>query len=134
MNPYLRPFVHGDCAAKKTGREWDGGGLFWQLEPACCPEITLKQWVILLGQVQVVVHQAGPCNQVVCIKWASLVVQWLSLIKSPPPKQQTWVQSLILEDSLQEDMATHWSILAQEMLCLEEPGGLQSLGFQKSQT
>lgn len=46
MNPYLRPFVHGDCAAKKTGREWDGGGLFWQLEPSYCPEVTLKQWVI----------------------------------------------------------------------------------------
>ena len=81
-----------------------------------------------------VVHQAGPCNQVVCTKWASLVVQWLSLIKSLPPKQQTWVQSLILEDSLEEEMATHWSILAQEILWIEEPGGLQSLGSQKSQT
>ena len=98
MNPYPRPFVQGDCAAKKTGREWEECGLFWQLEPACCPEVTLKQWIILLSQVQAVAHQAGPCNQVVCSKWASLVVQWLSLIKSPPPTQETWVQSLIPED------------------------------------
>ena len=62
------------------------------------------------------------------------VAQWLSLLKSPPPKQETWVQSLILEDPLEEEMATHWSILAWEILWTEEPGGLQSLGMQKSQT
>ena len=31
-------------------------------------------------------------------------------------------------------MATHSSILAWEIPCTEEPGGLQSMGWQQSQT
>ena len=35
--------------------------------------------------------------------------------------------------SLEEDMATHSSILAWRIPWTEEPGGLQSMGSQKSQ-
>ena len=35
---------------------------------------------------------------------------------------------------LEKEMATHSSILAWEILQTEEPGGLQSMGSQKSQT
>ena len=38
------------------------------------------------------------------------------------------------EDPLEEGMATHSSILAWRILWTEEPGGLQSFGFAKSQT
>ena len=38
------------------------------------------------------------------------------------------------EDPLEEEIATHSSILAWEILWTEEPGGLQSMGSQKSQT
>ena len=48
--------------------------------------------------------------------------------------QETPVQSLGWEDSLEEKTATHPSILAWEILWTEEPGGLQSMGSQKSQT
>ena len=41
-----------------------------------------------------------------------------------------WVQSLDWEDSLEEEMATHPSILAWEIPWTEEPGGLQSTGSQ----
>ena len=34
------------------------------------------------------------------------------------------------EDPLEEDMATHSSILAWKILWTEEPGGLQSMGSQ----
>ena len=40
--------------------------------------------------------------------------------------QETWVQSLGLEDPLEEEMATHSSILAGKILWTEEPGGLYS--------
>ena len=43
------------------------------------------------------------------------------------------VWSLSLEDSLEEGMSTHSSILAREIPWTEEPGGLQSVGSQ-SQT
>ena len=42
-----------------------------------------------------------------------------------------WVQSLGLEDPLEEGMATHASILAWRMLWIEEPSGLQSTGSQR---
>ena len=46
--------------------------------------------------------------------WASLVVQ---LVKNVPAMWDTWVQSLGWEDPLEEDMATHSSILAWEIQC-----------------
>ena len=48
--------------------------------------------------------------------------------------QEVWVQSLGQEDPLEKEMATHSSILAWRIPRTEEPGGLQSLGSQKSQT
>ena len=45
------------------------------------------------------------------------------------------VQSLGREDALEEEMATHSSMLAWEILCTDKPGGLQSIhGVTKSQT
>ena len=41
------------------------------------------------------------------------------------------VQSLGCEDPLEEEMATHFSILAWEIPWTEEPGGLQSVGLQR---
>ena len=45
--------------------------------------------------------------------------------------QETWVQSLGQEDLLQEEMATHSSILAWKILWTAEPGRLQSMGLQQ---
>ena len=47
------------------------------------------------------------------------------------PMLDTWLQSLGWEDALEEETATHSSILAWEMSWTEEPGGLQSLGLQR---
>ena len=41
------------------------------------------------------------------------------------------VWSLGQEDPLEKEMATHSSILAWEIPCTEEPGGLQSMGLQR---
>ena len=46
------------------------------------------------------------------------------------PMQETRVQSLDQEDALEEEMATHSSILAGEIPWTEDPGGLQSMGLQ----
>ena len=45
--------------------------------------------------------------------------------------QETWVPSLGWEDPLEEDMATHSSILAWRILWAEEPGAPQSIGSQR---
>ena len=48
--------------------------------------------------------------------------------------QETQVPSLSQEDPLEKEMATHSSILAWEIPWIEDPGGLQSTGSQKSWT
>jgi len=45
---------------------------------------------------------------------------------------ETWVRSLGQEDALEKGAATHCSILAWRIPWTEEPGGLQSMGLQKS--
>ena len=52
-------------------------------------------------------------------------------VKTLPAMQETQVQSLGLEDSLQKEMAIHSSILDWQTSWTEEPGGLQSMGSQK---
>ena len=42
-------------------------------------------------------------------------------VKKPPAMQETWVPSLGREDPLEEEMATHSSILAWEIPWTEEP-------------
>ena len=57
-----------------------------------------------------------------------------SVVKNQPTvqePQETWVQSLGWKDSLEEEMATHSSILPLRMPWVEEPGGLQSTGSQR---
>ena len=45
--------------------------------------------------------------------------------------QEMWIRSLSQEDPLEEEMATHSSILAKIILWAEEPGGLQSMELQR---
>ena len=53
------------------------------------------------------------------------------MVKNLPEIQETWVQSLVWEDPLEEGMATHSSILVWRIPWTEEPGGLQSLGLHR---
>ena len=55
-------------------------------------------------------------------------------VKNPPLMQEMWVQPLGQEDPLEKEMATHSSILAWEIPWIEEPGRLQFMGSQKSDT
>ena len=45
--------------------------------------------------------------------------------------QETWVQSLGQEDTLEKEMVLHSNILACEILWPEEPGRPQSTGSQR---
>ena len=60
--------------------------------------------------------------------------QW---VKNPPAMQdmlETQIGPLNQEDPLAEGMAPHSSILAWRIPWTEEPGGLQSEGFEESDT
>ena len=56
----------------------------------------------------------------------SLVAQ---IVKNLPAMWGTWVQSLGLEDPLENWIATHSSILAWRIPWTEGPGGLKSMGL-----
>ena len=57
-----------------------------------------------------------------------------SVVKNLPTEEETQFLSLGQEYSLEKEMSTHSSILAWEIPWTEEPGGLQSMGLQKSWT
>ena len=56
------------------------------------------------------------------------MIQWCRICL---PVQEMRVPSLSQEDPLEEEMATHSSILAWRIPWTEEPGGLQSSGLHR---
>ena len=60
--------------------------------------------------------------------WAPLVAQ---TVKHLPAMQETQVQSLVWEDPLEKEMATHSSLVAWRIPWTEEPGRLESMGLQR---
>ena len=56
------------------------------------------------------------------------MAQW---VKNPPAMQETWIRYLGWEDSLEEEMATHSSLLAWKISWTEEPGRLQTMGLPR---
>ena len=54
-----------------------------------------------------------------------------SVVKNLPAKQETQVESLDREDSLEKEMTTHSSVLAWEIPWPEEPEGLWPMGSQR---
>ena len=62
---------------------------------------------------------------------ASLVAQ---SVKNLPAMQETWVRFLGQEDPLEEETATHSSILACRIPWTDEPNRLQSMELQELDT
>ena len=62
-----------------------------------------------------------PAELVQTLKYDYAIVA--PLVKNPPAMQETWVQSLGWEDTLEKGMATHSSILAWRFHGLYSPRG-----------
>ena len=65
-------------------------------------------------------------------KWASQVAHWVKNLPAMQKIQETRVQSLGLEELLEEDVATHSRILTWRIPWTEEPCRLQSIGSQRA--
>ena len=74
------------------------------------------------------IEARSPAVEAEALTSASLVAQRLKCL---PAMRDTWVRSLGGEDPLEKEMATHSSILAWRIPWTEEPGGLQSTGWQR---
>ena len=53
------------------------------------------------------------------------------MVKNLPAMAETWVWALGQKDPLEKGMSTHFSTLAWRISWTEEPGRLQSMGWQK---
>ena len=80
------------------------------------------------ASVKVIEKSIGRLNLSQHVLLASLVAQ---KVKGLPAIQETWVRSLGGEDPLEEDIATHSSILAWRISWTKKPGRLQSMGLQR---
>ena len=58
----------------------------------------------------------------------SLVAQ---MVKCLSTMQETWVRSLVWEDTLEQEMAIHSRTIAWKIPWTEEPGRLQAMGSQR---
>ena len=65
---------------------------------------------------------------------ASKLAQWKRIYLPMQGSQEAQIPSLGREDSLEEEMATHSSILAWRIPWTEQPGRLQFMRWPKSQT
>ena len=111
-------------------------------------EVPLKMWIWQSPRVDVLQsrqkasrclhHQARcllPLTLLSCLVSATKIVSLVAqVVKSLPAKQETWVQSLGLEEPLEKGMATHAGILAWRIPWAEESGGLPSMGLQELDT
>ena len=85
--------------------------------------------LIFLGVIIAYIQKKKKFLEVVLDSYrVSLVAQ---IVKNPPAMQETRVQSLGWEDTLEKGMATRSSILAWKIPWTEEPGRLQSMGSQR---
>ena len=86
------------------------------------PSRAVKKWKIQAGVDKPILK--GPSG----LPW------WVQMVKNLPAMQETWVRSLVQEDPLEREMAIHSNILAWRISWTGEPGGLQSVGSQESDT
>ena len=85
----------------------------------CVPGVQLAAAFFFFSEKEVLILTKSPMAQ---------------LVKNLPAMQETQeirAGSLGWEDSLEEEMATHSSILAWRIPCTEEPGGPQSVGSHR---
>ena len=110
-----------------------------QLRPCVAKKIKKTKKVeedkFIQSQLQTIfVDSDYPSSHFSFLNTYSLITQ---SVKSLPAMQETWVRSLDQEGPLGKKMATHSSILAilaWEIPWTEEPGRLQSMGFQEPDT
>ena len=68
-------------------------------------------------------------NSVIGFLYCTFLVA--QMVKHLSTMRETWVQSLVQEDPLEKEMASHSSTIAWKIPWTEEPGKLQSMGLQR---
>ena len=94
-----------------------------------CPEVDcLRQIFWFLGQNQWI---SLNFFNLINLFLVTLALQVAQRVKHLPAMWETLVQSLGREDTLEKEMATHFSTLAWRIPGIEEPGGLTYMGSHR---
>ena len=122
-------FVHGISLARIL--EWDAIS-FSRAPSRSRDQIHISVSPALLGEFFTIARPGKPIHQL--LTQVYLGFSGGSAVKNPPAMQEIQemqVQSLGWEDTLDEGIATHSSILDWRIPWTEEPGGLQSKASQR---
>ena len=89
---------------------------------------TVEVSIMPLAEVAPIQYLSLSLFQIPIFQMTSLVAQ---MVKHLSTMWKTWVRSLGWEDPLEQEMATHSSILAWKIPWMEESGRLQSMGSRR---
>ena len=111
--------------------------LKWKLVPFVVgPLDLLATWYLFV--IFAVGHEWFYCNMYLIIFFFFFFLNWgrvadavTQMVKNLPAMQETQGRSLGRENLLEKGMVTHSSILAWRVPWTEEPGEIQSVGFQR---
>ena len=133
-------FFHFSSSSLNHKEGWQfGGEIFagpqkrvgWTPTGLCHHPVICREWYL----AEAGVGKKWKLSLAICM---DMNTHWVfpggSRVKNSLTMQETWVQSLSQEDLLEEEMATHPSILAWNIPQTEEPCRLQSMGSQKNWT
>ena len=90
---------------------------------------------VIVNKVTKIINKSSEINvnkAPISPRFYYLICTFGSVVKNPPTTAER-VSSISGLGRLEKEMTTHSSILAWKILWTEEPGGLQSMGLQKSQ-
>ena len=104
--------------------------------PQPVPCQVARGWLYLFIQCMSGSVQQNQLKSIFCYYHAETILGFPGSVGKEPPAmqemQEIWVRFLGREDPLEEDIATHSSILAWRIPWTEEPGRLQSIGHKES--
>ena len=89
---------------------------------------TVEVSLMPLAEVAPIQYLSLSLFQIPVFQMTSLVAQTVKCLST---MWETWVRSLGWKDPLEQEMATHSSILAWKIPRMEESGRLQSMGSQR---
>ena len=105
--------------------------------------VFFKQGIITYQHIMSGNQKRSAQKTLKCFTWGEAsIFSWIICVldvghgqyRNPPTMQETHVWFLGSEDPLEKEMATHSSIPAWKIPWAEDPGGLQSMGLQESET
>ena len=119
MSGSRRDWLKGKLGLGDGGNRYSLSRLWWWFHVCVHIYVKTSNCLNVCSLLYVIIHNCFPGG---------------SAVKNTPAMQETRVQTLGQEDPLEKKMATHSSILAWEILWIEEPGGLMVHGVTKGWT